>query len=186
MPGRKSTVTREPAAHVTAAVLGIAQGGKKEGNADDSDKACGPHGGHLICGDYTAETAGVVSTRIEVNLTSVLAKFDCSFDRVIVGIHDGQFRPALCDRESPPCLPRSIPVAGPSNSSRSPTGGLRMNRDERKLPKNHPCGSVHWTILASMLIEISPSDSGCQVARDRSCIWTDRSRTCGAGARISP
>ena len=61
----RKTSAREPAAHVTAAVLCIAQGRKKEGSADDNDKACGPHGGHLICGDYTAETAGVVSTRID-------------------------------------------------------------------------------------------------------------------------
>jgi hypothetical protein len=37
MPGRKDTVTGEPAAHVTAAVLGIAPRSKKEGNSHNSD-----------------------------------------------------------------------------------------------------------------------------------------------------
>jgi len=50
MPGRKIAVTREPAAHVTAAVLGIAQRSQEEGNFEDSDERCGTHGGHLICG----------------------------------------------------------------------------------------------------------------------------------------
>jgi uncharacterized protein DUF6010 len=33
---------------VTATVLGIVQGSKKEGKSDNTDKACGPHSGHLI------------------------------------------------------------------------------------------------------------------------------------------
>jgi hypothetical protein len=49
-------VAGESAAHVTAAVLGMAQGSKQEGNTNNSYKARSPHGRHLIWGDYIAET----------------------------------------------------------------------------------------------------------------------------------